>query len=246
MMLGVTAEQIPERDAELSALTGSLGFLFNRPEPRVVFTQLITGALRQKVPFAHLTAETCADFGSVWAGPDSSLFSVDAGMQLFRSAPEYMTPDRFPRFDVMCSLVEYIRSRPGEWATTDDMEAALRWDAGERRAERGGLLAFTRMQHPYAERGIVGFDPANEEAQSRRARSNPAQPRPAGRPVRCRRPRHTRRRAGRCASSTGSSQAVSATALLRDSAPTGFPRPCLVFTSTPGLKLALPRAARAS
>jgi hypothetical protein len=37
------------------------------------------------------------------------------------------------------------------------MEAALRWDAGERRAERGGLLAFTRMQHPYAERGIVGF-----------------------------------------------------------------------------------------
>jgi hypothetical protein len=39
MMLGVTVDQIAEWDAELSALTGSLGFLFNRPEPRVVFAQ---------------------------------------------------------------------------------------------------------------------------------------------------------------------------------------------------------------
>src|SRR5688572_18106041 len=35
----------------------------------------LTGALRQHVPFAHLTAETCADSGAVWARPDSSLFS---------------------------------------------------------------------------------------------------------------------------------------------------------------------------
>jgi SRSO17 transposase len=47
MMLGVTAEQIPEWDAELSALTGSLGFLFNRPEPRVVFAQFIEGLLAE-------------------------------------------------------------------------------------------------------------------------------------------------------------------------------------------------------
>lgn len=32
-------------DAELSNLTGSLGRLFNRPEPRVVFTQYVEGLL---------------------------------------------------------------------------------------------------------------------------------------------------------------------------------------------------------
>jgi SRSO17 transposase len=47
MMLGVTAEQIAEWDAELSTLTGSLGFLFNRPEPRVVFAQFIEGLLAE-------------------------------------------------------------------------------------------------------------------------------------------------------------------------------------------------------
>lgn len=47
MMLGVTAEQIAEWDAELSALTGSLGYLFNRPEPRMVFAQFIEGLLAE-------------------------------------------------------------------------------------------------------------------------------------------------------------------------------------------------------
>lgn len=47
MMLGVTAEQIAEWDAELSALTASLGRLFNRPEPRVVFAQFIVGLLAE-------------------------------------------------------------------------------------------------------------------------------------------------------------------------------------------------------
>lgn len=47
MMLGVTAEQIAEWDTELSALTGSLGYLFNRPEPRVVFAQFIEGLLAE-------------------------------------------------------------------------------------------------------------------------------------------------------------------------------------------------------
>jgi SRSO17 transposase len=47
MMLDVTAEQIAEWDTELSALTGSLGHLFNRPEPREVFSQFVEGLLAE-------------------------------------------------------------------------------------------------------------------------------------------------------------------------------------------------------
>lgn len=47
MMLDVTAEQIAEWDAELSVLTSSVGYLFNRPEPRVVFAQFIEGLLAE-------------------------------------------------------------------------------------------------------------------------------------------------------------------------------------------------------
>jgi hypothetical protein len=47
MMMGVTAEQIAGWGAELSMLTGSLGHLFNRPEPRVVFAQFIEGLLAE-------------------------------------------------------------------------------------------------------------------------------------------------------------------------------------------------------
>ncbi|MGW4492358.1 IS701 family transposase [Streptomyces sp. NPDC004376] len=43
----MTAEQIAEWDTELSVLTGSLGCLFNRPEPRVVFAQFIEGLLAE-------------------------------------------------------------------------------------------------------------------------------------------------------------------------------------------------------
>uniref|UniRef100_UPI0036D284CE IS701 family transposase n=1 Tax=Streptomyces kaempferi TaxID=333725 RepID=UPI0036D284CE len=43
----MTAKQIAEWDAELSVLTGSLGYLFNRPEPRVVFAQFIEGLLAE-------------------------------------------------------------------------------------------------------------------------------------------------------------------------------------------------------
>ncbi|MFD9286622.1 IS701 family transposase, partial [Streptomyces mirabilis] len=43
----MTAEQIAEWDAELAALTGSLGYLFNRPEPKVVFAQFIEGLLAE-------------------------------------------------------------------------------------------------------------------------------------------------------------------------------------------------------
>ncbi|MFZ3475159.1 IS701 family transposase [Streptomyces sp. 4.24] len=43
----MTAEQIAGWDAELSALTGSLGRLFNRPEPRVVFGQYVEGLLAE-------------------------------------------------------------------------------------------------------------------------------------------------------------------------------------------------------
>ncbi|MGW1616955.1 hypothetical protein ACWCQZ_47810 [Streptomyces sp. NPDC002285] len=43
----MTAEQVAGWDAELSELTGSLGRLFNRPEPRVVFTQYVEGLLAE-------------------------------------------------------------------------------------------------------------------------------------------------------------------------------------------------------
>jgi SRSO17 transposase len=77
MMLGVTAEQIAEWDVELSALTGSLGFLFNRPEPRVVFAQFVEGLLAElpkkngwtlSERAGHLTADRMQWLlnGSVW------------------------------------------------------------------------------------------------------------------------------------------------------------------------------------
>ena len=47
MMLDATAELIAEWHDELAKLTGSLGNLFNRPEPRVVFAQLIEGLLAE-------------------------------------------------------------------------------------------------------------------------------------------------------------------------------------------------------
>ncbi|MFF3159592.1 hypothetical protein [Streptomyces sp. NPDC057910] len=43
----MTAEQIAGWYAELAELTGSLGRLFNRPEPRVVFRQYIGGLLAE-------------------------------------------------------------------------------------------------------------------------------------------------------------------------------------------------------
>jgi SRSO17 transposase len=77
MMLGVTAEQIAEWDAELSSLTGSLGYLFNRPEPRMVFAQFVEG-LPAELPrkngwtlaerAGHVTADRMQWLlnGSVW------------------------------------------------------------------------------------------------------------------------------------------------------------------------------------
>ncbi|MFJ2478255.1 IS701 family transposase [Streptomyces sp. NPDC087659] len=43
----MTAELIAEWRDELTALTGSLGHLFNRPEPRVVFAQFVEGLLAE-------------------------------------------------------------------------------------------------------------------------------------------------------------------------------------------------------
>ncbi|MFC5674950.1 transposase [Streptomyces incanus] len=43
----MAAEQIAGWDAELTALKGSLGRLFNRPEPRVVFAQYVEGLLAE-------------------------------------------------------------------------------------------------------------------------------------------------------------------------------------------------------
>lgn len=47
MMRDVTAELIAEWRDELAGLTGLLGSLFNRPEPRVVFAQFIEGLLAE-------------------------------------------------------------------------------------------------------------------------------------------------------------------------------------------------------
>ncbi|MFF1406468.1 ABC transporter substrate-binding protein [Streptomyces sp. NPDC058294] len=109
----------------------------------------LAGALRQRVPFAHLPAGT-------GDGADARLLSAGAGTQLYRSAPQHMTPDRFPHFRVMCDLVEYIRRHPEEWVTNANQEAELRTYAGEQRAQRGGALAFTRMEGPALD-GIAGF-----------------------------------------------------------------------------------------
>jgi SRSO17 transposase len=46
-MRDVTAELIAEWRDELTRLTGSLGHLFNRPEPRVVFAQFVEGLLAE-------------------------------------------------------------------------------------------------------------------------------------------------------------------------------------------------------
>ncbi|MFZ3475743.1 hypothetical protein ACODT3_40230 [Streptomyces sp. 4.24] len=43
----MTAEQIAGWDAALTELTGSMGHLFNRTEPRVVFTQFVAGLLAE-------------------------------------------------------------------------------------------------------------------------------------------------------------------------------------------------------
>ncbi|MFI6209987.1 ABC transporter substrate-binding protein [Streptomyces sp. NPDC051041] len=109
----------------------------------------LSGALQQRVPFAHLPAGTGEQ-------ADARLLSVSAGAQLQRNLPQHMTPDRFPHFHVMCDLVEYVRSNPQEWATHENHEAVLRTHAGEQRAHRGGPLAFTRMEGPALD-GLAGF-----------------------------------------------------------------------------------------
>ncbi|MFD9511232.1 hypothetical protein [Streptomyces mirabilis] len=43
----MTAEHIAGWDAERATLTGLLGYLFNRPEPRAVFAQFIEGLLAE-------------------------------------------------------------------------------------------------------------------------------------------------------------------------------------------------------
>ncbi|MFF3877275.1 transposase, partial [Streptomyces sp. NPDC001978] len=74
----MTAEQIAGWDAELSALTGSLGYLFNRPEPRVVFAQFVEGLLAElpkkngwtlSERAGHVTADRMQWLlnGSVWS-----------------------------------------------------------------------------------------------------------------------------------------------------------------------------------
>jgi len=90
----------------------------------------------RRVPYAHLTT----------AG-DHDLLSTEAGTELSRGATGHLTPDRYPYFHVMRDLVTYIKDNPGSW-THGSWEKELRRHASERRAQRGGLLAFTRMDAP--------------------------------------------------------------------------------------------------
>ncbi|MFF3380708.1 ABC transporter substrate-binding protein [Streptomyces sp. NPDC002680] len=90
----------------------------------------------RRVPYAHLTAAS-----------DDELLSTEAGTELSRGATGHLTPDRYPYFHVMRDLVTYIKDNPGSW-THGSWEKELRKHASERRAQRGGLLAFTRMDAP--------------------------------------------------------------------------------------------------
>jgi hypothetical protein len=103
----------------------------------------VVGALRASlydngklVPFARLPAED-----------DSTLLSDIAGAQLMTGAPEHMTPDRYPHFRVMRDLITYIRQNPAAWREGPQTRK-LRLHASEQRAQRGGLLGFTKMEGP--------------------------------------------------------------------------------------------------
>ncbi|MFF8593967.1 ABC transporter substrate-binding protein [Streptomyces sp. NPDC015220] len=114
----------------------------------------VMGALRacihhngKLVPSAHLPA----------SDDDSALLSESAGVQLMTGAPEYMTPDRYPHFQVMRDLVGYIRRQPQVWLDGPQTRN-LRRHAGEQRAQRGGLLGFARTGGP-PESGALPANP---------------------------------------------------------------------------------------
>ncbi|WP_330306110.1 MULTISPECIES: ABC transporter substrate-binding protein [unclassified Streptomyces] len=111
----------------------------------------VVGALRASlydngklVPYAHLPAED-----------DSALLSESAGIQVGTGAPEHMTPERYPNFRVMRDLVAYIRKNPAAWREGSQARN-LRIYASEQRAQRGGLLGFTRVEGPDLG-GLPGF-----------------------------------------------------------------------------------------
>lgn len=111
----------------------------------------VVGALRaaltdngKLVPLAHVAAED-----------DSELLADTAGGRLMMGAPEHMTPDRYRHFLVMRDLIAYVRENPGAWRNGPQARN-LRRHASERRAQRGGLLAFTRMDGPSPD-GLMGF-----------------------------------------------------------------------------------------
>jgi hypothetical protein len=90
------------------------------------------------------------------AADDSTLLSEIAGVELMTGAPEYMTPDRYPHFRVMRDLIAYIRRNPAAWREEAPHARKLRQYVSERRAQRGGLLGFTKIQGPGRE-GLWSF-----------------------------------------------------------------------------------------
>ncbi|WP_148354567.1 ABC transporter substrate-binding protein [Actinomadura syzygii] len=96
------------------------------------------------VPLAHLSTED-----------DSELLSETAGFRLMMGTPRHMTPERFPNFLVMRDLIAFIRGNRDAWRGGPQARE-LRRHASEQRAQRGGPLAFTRMEGPNPD-GLVGF-----------------------------------------------------------------------------------------
>lgn len=114
----------------------------------------------KRVPLARLPAQgDPAPPPAQLAELSSVLLSALAGIELESGAPENMTPDRYPHFRIMRDLVSYIYEHPTAWLQGPQARK-LRIHASEQRAQRGGLLAFTRMQPPAVDGvlgGVAGF-----------------------------------------------------------------------------------------
>ncbi|MEU6276833.1 ABC transporter substrate-binding protein [Streptomyces populi] len=140
-VLGFPTAVAPEYRNRSTLETSPPLFLLVPPTAHTAGVDRVVGALRASlydngklVPLAHLPAED-----------DSALLSETAGIQLLSNGPEHMTPDRFPHFRVMQDLVTYIRQKPDAW-TAGPQARDLRRHASEQRAQRGGLLGFTRKE----------------------------------------------------------------------------------------------------
>jgi ABC-type branched-subunit amino acid transport system substrate-binding protein len=84
-------------------------------------------------------------YALVHATDDPVLLTEDAGLALADGTPRRMTPDRYPHFSVIRSLVTHIRNNPGR-PVGDQAEELRRYACDRRQAERRGLLG--RLPRP--------------------------------------------------------------------------------------------------